>query len=230
MNLEDSKSGSEPVPPELPFALSYGTAAPSRPAVIVALGIIGIIVAALGLLAAAYGALTVIGGVLMRSAMPAMQWQTSAALAVTLMTRSIGLLRLQPWSRRVLLWWAWVYIATALLFVLLQVLIVVPSQVAGITNMMRTMPVAAPATMPVGGGTWSTTSTSISFSTTTGGGGVAVVGSPAAAGGLGTPQMMSMMSLTYLFMAIGKTVICLIFPIVLLVMLQTKAVRSVLAG
>jgi len=243
MSLGDSESSLEPAPAEVPFALSYGTAARSRPALIVVIGVIGIIVASLGLLAAAYGALTTISAVLMSRAMPAMRWQTSgaaavsicetlvgAALAATLMSGSIGLVRLQPWSRRLLLWWAWVYISTALLFLLLQVLIVVPSEVAGITNMMRTMPVAAPATMPAAAAGASTTSTSFSFTATVGGGGTTVVGAPAAAAGFGTPQFISTMTMTYLFMAVGKTVICLIFPIVMLFMMRTRAVRSLSAG
>ena len=105
MNPEDSQL---PVEPAAPMALPYASLGPSRPALITAIGVMGIIVASLGLIVAVFGALSAVSTMFMVRAIPAMQWQTTgamavaiceaivgAALAVTLLTGSTGLLRLR---------------------------------------------------------------------------------------------------------------------------------------
>ncbi|HZK81343.1 MAG TPA: hypothetical protein VFC46_09760 [Humisphaera sp.] len=223
----------ESVPPIPVMALQYSSLESRRPTAVSVIAVIGIVMASLGFIVAAFGVITAISTAIMGRAMPMMQWQTSsvmtaticeavfgAALAAALMTGSIGLLRLRSWSRRVLIWWGWIYLAGAAVFLLLQIVIVVPSQVTMVTKMMAAMPPAPPATMPVvvatttsGGATtytYSSTATSPSIA-------------PAMA-----PVVSGMMKMGYIAMAIGKSVISLIFPIAVLIVMQLRNVRSAL--
>jgi hypothetical protein len=242
MNPEDSSLPPRD-PPSLPFALPYASLTPSRPGLITVISVIGIIIAVLGLVVAAFGTLSLVATAFMGSAMPAMR-QTpgatavtvcdsvvGAALAATLLTGSIGLLRLRSWSRRVLTWWGWTYLLSLVVFLLLQIQIVVPSQLVMLTNMMATMSPALPPAPSAPGAAAPTTSTSFSFTVTAGNGATTTTttGFPFVRGGPMPAQTMAMMRLGYISMAIGKDVICLIFPIVVLAVMQMKTVRSALA-
>jgi hypothetical protein len=77
-----------------------------------------------------------------------------------------------------------------------------------------------------------TATTSANWNMTTGGGATTApttVPAPASAATIVVPiQMGSMMNIVYNMMAVGKAVICLVFPIVVLVILQKKNIRAVL--
>jgi hypothetical protein len=230
MSPQDSPPQPEPSVAPLPVTLMYGTPGPVRPAIMTVVSVLGICIASLGLLLAASGVLTVIvSGMFMSRAMP-FQWMTpgatvvsacdaivSAALAVALMSGSIGFLGLRSWSRRVLKSWAWTYLASIVVFLPLQILIVVPSQLGMVTSMFRRMPAPVPTTTTTVGGV-----NTYSYSYT------ATSSTPGAAFGPGSAQSMAILRITYISMAVGKSAICLIFPIVVLIVLQLQSVRLAL--
>jgi hypothetical protein len=233
-------------PQELPpFALAYGNRGATRPGVITPTGVIGIIIAALGLFTALYETIYAVSFAMMGKAMPAgLQWQTSATetvrlsaagvgavLAIVLLIGSIGLLRLRPSSRRVLLWWAGLYLLSVVVFLVLEILVIVPAQAAMFTNVIKTMPQPVPfaagsaagAAPTTAASAYSVTTTTINGTTTT------VVHANATAGGPPTAQMAAMMRMAYVFMAFFKAVVCLIFPIAMLIVLHLRSVRAALA-
>lgn len=229
----------------VPFAVPYGYRGAIRPGIITAMGVIGIIVAVLGLLTALYEAIYALSFAMMGKVAPAgLQWQSSAtqtiwlsaagvgaALAIILLIGSIGLLRLRPSSRRVLLWWAGLYLLSVVVFGVLEILVMAPAQAAILTNMMKTMPrpvpfaasSAAGAAPTTAASAYSVTTTTVNGTTTT------VVHANATAGPLLPAQMTAMMRLAYMFLAIFKAIVCLIFPISMLIVLNLKSVRTALA-
>lgn len=263
MNPDGSQlpfDASNPPPCDVPFALSYSTPSlrPSRPGLISATAVIGMIIAVIGLLFAAFGLLSTVSTAFLSRAMPAMR-QTQGAtvvngseaiigalLAAMLLAGSIGLNRLRPWSRGVLIRWAWLYLLSVFVFLTLQILIVVPSQTAMVANMMATMPGTARAasppivpiatTMPTTAPSVVSTSSAYTVTVTSSNGATTTTTTTTMAGFPGMPagppqaQMAAMMSITYEIMAIGKAVICIVFPIAVLIVLQLKRVRVVLAG
>jgi hypothetical protein len=237
MNPEDPDSQPHNPEPAAPFALPYVTPGPSRPTSITVAGVIGICVAALGLLTSAFGALTTISGIFIGRAMPGMPWQTPGAaavsisdevvglvLAILLLAGSIGLLGLRHWSRRILLLWSWTYLTSVILFLVLQILIVVPSQVAGFNNILRSMPTTGPTTTTSAGGV-----TTFSYTATASAGPTPAAAAPPMTSGPASAQMSSVMTLTYTITAIVKSAIYLIFPIVLLIIINRQSVREALA-
>ncbi|HWE01044.1 MAG TPA: hypothetical protein VG326_01450 [Tepidisphaeraceae bacterium] len=222
-----------------PLALPYSNLKSARPVLISTVSIIGIVIASLGIIASAYGALAAVFMGMMR----AMRWQTSGAmnvgiceaivgagLAGALMTGSIGLLRLRPWSRRVLLYWAWAYLLNAVCFLVLQIMIVVPSQVGMFSKIMASMPVPAPTTAPAtapSGAVPVVGTTTFYYATSTGG--ASAVAAPRPMAPIMTAPMMAVMRTTYTTMAVGKTLVCIIFPIAILIVMRLKSIRSALA-
>jgi hypothetical protein len=229
---QDSTPQPEPSPAPLPVTLMYGTPGSMRPAIISVVSVLGICIASLGLIGAAYGAfMAAVSGILMGRAMP-IRWMTpaatavsafdavvSAALAVALMSGSIGLLGLRSWSRRLLNSWAWIYLLSIFILLPLQILIVVPSQTNMVTNMFRSMPPPASTTTTTVGGVTTFNYSYTATSTTTG-----------TAIGPGSAQSMALMRITYIVMAVGKSAICLIFPIVMLIVMRLQSVRLALEG
>jgi hypothetical protein len=244
MNPEDSQ---QPGFPQMvvPIALPYsGLALPRPPGarLITATAVIGIIVAVIGLLTAAYRGLTAFSTLFMSRAMPTMAqtqgavmvlvWGAiaGAVLAAMLLTGSIALLRLRAWSRRLLNWWAFLYLASVVLFLSLEIQVVVPSESNMFANMMTRMPQFTPATNPAGGVTF-TSSVPASTATTNPAGGITFT-----ANAVAQPmpvivpgQMEAMMRITYDVMAYVKAFICLIFPIAVLIVMQLRSVRGALA-
>jgi hypothetical protein len=230
MDPNDSNFSPPPIPPAPVMAIPYSSLGPSRPGIMTAVAIIGIVLASLGLLTALFGALGSVMTATM-SSMPGMKWKSTGmveaaiaeavaglALAAVLMSGSIGLLRSRDWSRTVLLWWAWIYIVSVGVFLALQIVVVVPGQVAMMNGFMSAMP--PPATMPAG--TVGTTTVSSSNGTTT------YTNSSSTATSTATVPFGAIMNTTYIAMAIGKAVICLIFPIAVLIILRLKSVRTAL--
>jgi len=250
-NFDDPNLAPPAVPP---FALPYSSLGPTRPPPITVISVIGIVMASLGLLAAATGVMSAIVMAAMSRTTATMMWsQTPGATAVAiaeavvgagLAVGSIALLRLRPWSRRLLIQWAWIYLATAAIFLLLQIMIVVPNQVAMFTNIMKSMPapgpVATPATMPVAApapagstapasGVAVTSSTSGSYTTFSSSTFVTTTTTTPSAAAAANAAMVPIMKVTYMAMAIGRTIICLIFPIAVLIVLSRPSVRAALA-
>jgi hypothetical protein len=195
--------------------------------------VIGIIVASLGLLGAAYGLVSSVAMMFMPRAMP-FQLMTRGAMIVTmgdavigaglsglLMTGSIGLMRLHPWSRRVLHWWIGLYLLRTAATLALTVLVLVPSQIA----MMRSiMSQSAPTTSPAGGTNVTTTTV-----TTTNSGVTTTTVGPAGPGAAQFAQMVPMFRRLYIGMALGWAVVRIIFPTFLLIVLQLKKSRTALS-
>lgn len=232
MELGDSSLPPQPQPP--PFALAYSTLRPSRPGVLSVAAVMGIVVASLGLLASASGVLSAVGMSFMNRAMPMMRMMSPGALAVTigdavigaalagmLLTGSIGLQRLRPWSRRVLLWWAGVYLLNVAVYLVLSILVLVPSQIAMMSNMMsRSFPATAPiATVATAGSAGATTTFVTSTSTTI----AFTPNGPAGAQFALAPMMQAM----YIGMAVGWAIVRVIFPIFILIVMQLKNAQSV---
>jgi hypothetical protein len=248
-----------PIPPlpAQPIVLNYATPTYGRrPSVITTMGVIGICLAALGLLAAAYGGLSSVAYSVMASsrgmtvgavAARISEAAVGAILAGLLLAGSIGLLRLCPWSRRVLHWWAALYLLANFVFLSLQLLVIVPSEIGMMTNIMTALPAAAATTMPTTGpapttapagdaappesiinaqySTYSTASVTISLP----GGGKTTTMTTATATPVPPAQALSMLRLIYSGWVIAKAALCLIYPVALLIVLRLKRVRAALA-
>jgi hypothetical protein len=260
MTWQEPGSFGETAPEPPPFALPYGYRGATRPGIITATGVMGIILAILGVLTALYEATyALMFAMAGRAGVPPFQWQTegtsavrlSAAgvglvLAAVLLIGSIALLRVRPWSRRILLWWTGLYLCSIVVFLILEILVIVPAQVAMFANMMKTMPmqaavVAGGAAGGAGGGaggagvTSSTmpTTASINYSirtTTVNGVTTTVVTGNPMAGGPPPAQMGAMMGMAYTVWAFFKAVVCLIFPVAMLIVLNLKSVRAALVA
>jgi hypothetical protein len=228
------------------------------------IGVIGIVVASLTLLfvlfkgfslgvTATFGRRLPWGAISQASiVVQAFDALASLVLGIVLLIGSIGLLRLRRWSRRLLNAWALVYLAVLVLFLVLELKIVVPNQVAMVNKMFTNMPgmmnanggVNATFTTTGSGGTtvttWSTTMPTTAAGT---GNSVAVTANAAStpfgaplrvqtknvnvANPFATPQMASMMGWTYSLMAFVKAFLCAIFPIIILITLQLSRMRSI---
>ncbi len=221
--------------------LDYALPAAGRPGSITAIGVIGIIMASAGLLVGLAGGLQSIGLMMLRG----MGWPppvmivvsmgeavAGAALASALLVGSIALLRLLPWSRRVLLWWAWMYLLADVVILLLQILIVAPAQMDMYAKMFAAVPPAAPTTIPVNAVAVRTSTVNVSSSgVTVVPGGRAVASSRPGMPGAPAPAPIAMaMQTVFIATASGKAVICVIFPVVMLIELRSKRVRDALAS
>ena len=227
--------------PAQPVPLDYALPASGRPGSIATIGVIGIVMASLGLLAAAYNALQSFSLVMFRTmgwvspgviAVSVGEAVVGAALAGTLLGGSIGLLRLRPWSRRLLLSWAWVYLLADGVGLLLQILVVAPGQAGMYTKMAAFTPPAAPTTLPITVTAAPTLSGTVYSSSVTvvQGSGPVTTAAPGMPGGPGPAQMAAMMQTVFVATASGKAVICVVFPIFVLVVLRLKSVRAALAA
>lgn len=230
--------------PQPPFAqlAAFPNATPqrTRPDLITAIAIVGIVIASLGFLTSGSEAMSILAYAVMGTAMPGMRPPTQgattvlvsqsvigAALATMLLAGSIGLLRLRPWSRPLLLWWASLYLLSLFGFLLLQILIVMPSQMTTMSSMAQAMPFVFPTTTTATGAAAPTTSTSFSY--TFNNGLMNTTTKFPATQPWNAAQMTPMMNASFLTATIGGTAICFPFPIVLLFILQGKTVRSALA-
>jgi hypothetical protein len=245
MNPEDSQQ--QPGFPQMvvPIALPYSGISMPRPPgtrLVTAMGVIGIIVAVIGLLTAIYGALRVFSIFFMSRAMPAMAqtqgaimvlvWGAiaGAVLAAMLLTGSIALLRLCAWSRRLLNWWAFLYLASVVLFLLLEIQVVVPSESNMFANIAASMPEFTAPTSAAGGVTITSNMPQPTATTNPAGGFTMTANAVAQPMPVMVPaQMAAMMRITYSVMAYVKAFICLIFPIAVLIVMQLRGVRVVLA-
>ena len=229
------ESAQSPLPVIEPLALSYGTAAVRVPASIKIIGVIGICIAVLGLLSAAYVVMSTIFSAVLAGSLPsyssagAMQVEiceaaVGGALAITLMAGSISLLKLRSSGRRLLLWWGWLYVATALIFLSLQIFVVIPSQISSMTALMAMTPATA-TTIPAISTTGPTTTTAMNFSTSVSVGAIATTAPAATAAVMPFSTLVPAINTFNIVIAVVKTAICLIFPIVMLGVLQLQTVR-----
>jgi hypothetical protein len=125
-----------------PYHVPYATAAPRRPTSVLVLAIFGIIFGGLGLLSPLTPLLYVVrigppNPVLQLTHDDPVLWAWTLAssfagfpVAVAQLAGSIGILKLRPWARKMLLWWAWVDIVLALVAAGVTFGLIVPKMLA----------------------------------------------------------------------------------------------------
>ena len=135
--------GQPPVGPYPPAPLPYGTGASAspRPTAATVLAIIGLCLGGLAVLNHGIGLAMLVGGSsMMRSGRGApTAWMTadsaiSLIIWITGLVGCVGLLRMSPWSRSLMIWWSVVYLIWIAICVVFAVSVTVPHIIENAAN------------------------------------------------------------------------------------------------